>query len=171
MSDDKYKYDRFGCDSTRVGQALIDLSAKENEYTATAEEIAEARQPRYIQELEKAALAGFQDKMYEFPFYVVCLTNKDMSLEHFSVRAPRIRFCPRQTEPIPENMYKDFPYFQKDVWKIDKGFTAEYLWTMPSLENVLEISMHPESYDRATVEWTRNITSEKRPYREIVKEN
>jgi hypothetical protein len=158
----KYDYDRFGVKAKRVGQAVSDILSKGDVYVPTAEEIAEERQQQYLRDLKEAADLG--SKEFQSPFYVVYLFNK----EHWSPLVSRGRFVRRQTEPIPENMMSLFPYFTKDVYKvdIDKG-EISYLWTLPSLENFNQILKHKDQYDPAMSEWMAHPCDEKKPYSEI----
>ncbi len=159
-SKDKYDYNRFGCKAKRVGQAVHDIISKGVFPTITAEEIAEERQKRYIEDLNEAAELG--SKEFESPFYVVYLFNK----EHWSPLVNRGRFVRRQTEPIPENMMTMFPYFQKDVWKIDwDNGKVEYLWTLPALETFKQILQHKDLYDKDLVDWAKDPCGEKEPYK------
>lgn len=146
---DKYDYNRFGSKAKRVGQAVHDIITKGDMYAPTAEEISEERQKQYLKDLQEAADLG--KKEYTSPFYVVYLFNK----EHWSPLVNRGRFVRRQTEPIPENMMKLFPYFSKDVWRIDadKG-TIDYQWTLPSLENFRQILKNKDQYSEDLVKWT-----------------
>jgi hypothetical protein len=162
MEKDKYDYDNFGKKGKRVGQAVTDIMSMENKPVVTAEDIADARQSQYIKDLEAAAELGIKE--FKSPFYVVFLFNKEKILP----TAPRGRFVRRQTEPLPENMVTMFPYFAKDVWKVDyeKG-TIDYLWTLPSLENIRQMLKHKDQYDPALEEWLKHPTAEKTPYSEI----
>lgn len=161
MGQDKYDYNRFGMTAKRVGQAVVDILSKDDHRDITAEEITESRQTEYRKGLEEAARVGHEEKKYSSPFYIVYLYNK----EHWAVNVVRGKFCPRQTEPIPENMVTFFPYWGKDVWKVDyeKG-KCEYLWTLPALETIKQILNHKELYDPALSEWTAKPLSEKTEY-------
>jgi hypothetical protein len=162
MMTDKYDYDRFGLKAKRVGQAVYDILKRGNEYVPTAEEIAEERQDQYFKDLKQAAELG--KKEFNSPFYVVYLFNK----EQWSPLVNRGRFVRRQTEPEPENMMTMFPYYQKDVWKVDYDSSRiDYMWTLPPLETFKQILTHKDLYDPALVKWTENCTSEKKPYSEL----
>jgi len=158
----RYDYNRFGVKAKRVGQAVADILNKGDVYVPTAEEIAEERKEQYLKDLKEAADLG--SKEFQSPFYVVYLFEKP----HWSTIVGRGRFVRRQTEPLPENMMTNFPYFTKDVYKIDveKG-EINYLWTLPSIENFKEILKHKEQYDPAMAEWMANPCEEKKPYAEI----
>jgi len=158
---DKYDYNRFGSKAKRVGQAVVDILSKEHLPSVTAEDIAEGRQKQYIEDLYKAIEVGHNEKKYSDPFYVVYLYNK----EPWAVNVVRGRFCPRQTEPVPENMMTMFPYFGKDVWEVhyNKG-DLKYLWTLPSMENFKQIVKNAKVYDENLAQWTASPIKEKTPF-------
>lgn len=155
---DKYDYNRFGSKAKRVGQAVVDILSKEHLPSITAEDISEERQKEYIENLHKAVEVGHNEKKYSDPFYVVCLYNK----EPWAVNVVRMRFLPRQTEPMPENMMTMFPYFGKDVWQVhyDKG-DLKYLWTLPSIENFRQILKNTKLYDSNLAKWTADPLGKK----------
>jgi len=144
---DKYDYNRFGSKAKRVGQAVKDILDSENKPIISAEEISEGRQEKYLRDLQEAADLG--KKEFQSPFYVVYLYNKP----HWAVNVIRGQFVRRQTEPIPENMMTLFPYYAKDVWKVDveKG-SVDYLWTLPALETFNLIKKNAQFYDEKLVD-------------------
>lgn len=143
---DKYDYHRFGSRAKRVGQAVYDILAQGNHPHITAEDITEARQEQYLKDLKEAADLG--KKEFESPFYVVYLYNK----EHWAENVVRGRFVRRQTEPSRDTMISMFPYYGKDVWKVDYNLcTVDFCWTQPALENNKQILAHKEQYDPALV--------------------
>ena len=156
---DKYDYDRFGKKAKRVGQAVYDILSKDNNPVVTAEDITENRQRQYLKDLQEAADLG--KKEFYSPFYVVYLYNKEM----WAANVVRGRFVRRQTEPIPENMMVLFPYFGKDVWKIDyeKG-TVDYLWTLPSMETFKQIKKNKEFYSKELTDWLQDPFGKKKPF-------
>ncbi|MBE3085573.1 MAG: hypothetical protein IMZ64_05075 [Bacteroidetes bacterium] len=162
LSEDKYSYNRFGSKGFRVGQAINDIILKNENLHITAEDIAEERQAQYMKDLQEAADLG--KKEFDSPFYVVYLCNKEAWTDIMS----RGRFVRRQSEPIPKNMVELFPHFSKDVWKIDaKKGSIDYLWTMPSLENIRNILRNKSQYDPALTKWASDPTKEMTPYAEI----
>ena len=146
--DDKYAYNRFGSKATRVGQAVYDILAKGENINVTAEDISENNQQKYIAELNIAADRG--RKMYQSPFYVVVLFNNEPSL----INVGRLRFFPRQTEPTKEVLMMIFPYFHKDLWKIEENVGPIYQYTLPSLENFRDILKNKNSYAEDLSKWT-----------------
>ena len=160
MSEDtRYDYNRFGSKAKRVGQAVHDILSRGNFDNITAEDIAEARQEQYIKDLKEAAELGMKE--FSSPFYVVYLFNK----EPWSALVNRGRFVRRQSEPLPENMMSMFPYYNKDVWKIDSDRSSiDYLWSLPGYETFREILRHKDQYDPSLVKWMENPMEEKEPY-------
>lgn len=156
---DKYDYARFGSKAKRVGQAVQDILNQENKPSITAEEISESRQEQYMRNLQEAADLG--KKEFQSPFYVVYLYNK----EHWAVNVVRGRFVRRQTEPLSENMMTMFPYYAKDVWKIDyeKG-SIDYMWTLPALETFKQIQKNKQFYDENLVGWVNDPFGKKKPF-------
>jgi hypothetical protein len=146
--EDKYAYNRFGSKATRVGQAVYDLMVRGDNQTLTAEDIAENNQQKYISELFIAVDRGM--KSYEVPFFIVVLFNNEPSL----VNVGRLRYCPRQTEPTKEFLMTAFPYFHKDLWKIEEGKGPVYQYTLPSLENFREILKNRNSYSEDLHKYT-----------------
>jgi len=149
MSEDKYTYNRFGSRGKRVGQAVYDILNATSRPQVTAEDICEARQEKYLKDLHEAAELG--KTHLQSPFYVVYMYNK----EHWAANVVRGRFVRRQTEPLRETLIKDFPYFGKDVWKVDYDrCVVDFLWTQPSLENTNQILNHKSDYDEKLVNET-----------------
>lgn len=146
---DKYDYERFGSKAKRVGQAVYDILKAGNHPKITAEDICEARQEQYLKDLQEAAELGKKD--FQSPFYVVYLYNK----EHWAENVVRGRFVRRQTEPLRETLIQDFPYFGKDVWKVDYDrCTVDFQWTQPALENTKQILRNKNDYAKELVEET-----------------
>ena len=149
----KYEYDRFGKHGQRVGQAVYDILNATSRPQVTAEDITEARQEKYLKDLQEAAELG--KKEFTNPFYVVYLYNK----EHWAENVVRGRFIRRQTEPLRETMITMFPYFGKDVWKVDfDRCVVDYRWTQPALENNNQIQQHKEQYDPRLVDESYTAT-------------
>jgi hypothetical protein len=153
---DKYDYERFGSKAKRVGQAVYDILNATSRPQITAEDITEARQEQYLKDLKEAAELG--KKEFQSPFYVVYIYNK----EHWAENVVRGRFVRRQTEPLREVLIQDFPYFGKDVWKVDYNkCTVDFQWTQPALENTRQILAHKSDYDEKLVNETYTAVPKK----------
>lgn len=158
----KYSYDRLGVKAVKIGRAALDAIEKNANILVTAEDIVENRGVEYLKGIQKAIANGLEEK-FTYPFHVVYLYGKP----HWATTVIRGVFVARQTEPSRETMLADYPYWGKDVWRVtENGY--EYLWTMPSLENMREIQKNKQTYDESLVEWTAKPWEEKKSYNDKI---
>lgn len=153
MSENKYEYNQLGCHAKRVGQAVVDILAKDNHPILTAGEITDAQAEKYRQSLEEAIETG--KKLYKSPFYILVVTNKEFWAEN----VVRNWFIPRQTPPFATTLYQFYPNHMKTLYMIDtdRG-NLKICWSIPGVEDMLTISLKPFDYDRRLVDWIKDFT-------------
>lgn len=158
MSDDtsKYDYKRFGCDAKRVGQAVVDILAKDNNPLITTGEIIESSAHKYREDLEKAIEDG--SKKYTNPFFVIVFTHKEFWAEN----VVRNWFIPRQTAPFASDIVRDYPNHMKTLYMVDadRG-NIKICWSLPGFQDMLSIKNTPLAYHPELVKWVNDFFSQK----------
>lgn len=152
MSEDKYDYKRFGCDAKRVGQAVVDILSKGNHPLITAGEITDGQAEKYRKSLEEAIETG--EKIYESPFYVVVMTNK----EFWAANVVRNWFIPRQTPPFATTLYQFYPNHMKTLYMVDpsRGH-LKICWSIPGVQEMIQISLKPDMFDSRLVKYINDF--------------
>jgi len=153
MSEKKYSYERFGCNSTRVGQAVYDLS-KQREMNITVEELLEETNKRFIVELENSIKEG--ERKFKGTFYVFVLGKKELT--QFGVsNVDRNWFIVRRHAPLSYEMMADYPNYTKTLYEVNPeiGF-IEIKWSVPGWQDCKTIMKNPSLYDRDLVTWVRD---------------
>ena len=144
--EDKYTYNRFGSKGARVGQAVVDVLSNRQNESYSAEDILDAYTKDFYKELEQALEEG--SNVYQSPFYIVFLANKEMWADN----VVRAKWVKRQTKPTSRFLVDSFPNYMKILFKADKEKGAvELLYTLPGLPEIPEILRNPLSYDEQLV--------------------
>lgn len=112
-----------------IGTEAVQLAQKGDE-RIEARDIQQEADKEYFEEIYKAAQAKPACNWRQ-PFYIVVQITKPGYL----VNVIRRRFFARQTLPTPQP--------DQTVWRYDPRTTdLEYLWTLPDLDAINEISMN-----------------------------
>ena len=146
-TEEKYINRTFGQESSRVGQAVHDILAKEQP-SYTVEDILSEYGKDYCTELENTIEAN--KKKYTSPFYVFTLMKK----EFYANNVVRNFFIARQTPPHASDMMQQYPHFVKTLYIVDyeKG-KIRLVWNLPGIEDCKTIMNHPELYDEQLCNW------------------
>lgn len=153
--EEKYSYDRFGSQGSRVGQAVWDiLSTDQPDYTV--EEILEEMGKGIVNYIQDEAERGC--KKFDKTFYILHLFKKSMSemgVQNVLVQSAR-SFESKFT--IPEVM-EAHPHSAKTLYEVDKvNGVVKLLWTVPGWEDCRSIKKNPGLYDRDLVSWVNEAT-------------
>jgi len=156
--DKRYSYKRFGCNSSRVGQAVMDILGS-NPLPQEVGETVEAMTPKYFEELFNAASNG--KSSFSSPFYVVVLRKKE-TLAGLASNVLFHRYIARQTKPLASTLRDYFPNYDHDVFEVN-GDKVEitHLWTLPTHQDAASILKNKESYDPSLVKWIVDFNSGK----------
>ena len=136
-----------------TGKAAYDLlhkSIEANEMQEVQETI-DAMTPAYIAELEDCAQKN--SRKYDGKYYIVCLRKK----ETFFVNVIRQWFIARQTKPIPDVLFRDYPNFDHDIWEISPGGDTKLLWSLPPGQEQRTIMKNPHLYHSDLVQWIKDF--------------
>lgn len=155
MSEEKkYSYQRFGCNSTRVGQAALDILSQVNP-THTVEEILDEFGKDYLNQIQQ--YAAQETKKYEGKkFYIFSLLHKDLTAFRVD-NVVRHWMIARKTEPNSTDMLIAYPHHTKTLYEVvPAGSEITLLWTVPGWEDCKSIMKNPSLYDRDLVTWTND---------------
>lgn len=151
---DTYRHvDRTGHETTRVGQAALDiLSASQPTYSAG--DIVDAFGPKYVEEIEKAIAEG--ERKYTNPFYIFVLTKK----EPWVTNIVRNYFVARQTPPRAMDSMIGYPNHTKTLYIVDasKG-QIKLIWSLPGWDDCQSVAKHPDLYAPELVRWIQDLGS------------
>jgi hypothetical protein len=148
MTEDKYCYNRFGSKAVRVGQAVLDITSKDNLEQYTAEDIFEGCKQEFVDELAKT-IENSKGKFTD-PYYILVFTKK----EPWAVNVVRNWFVARQTKPMALDMHSQYPNHLKTlykVWQVQGDVDIE--WSIPAFEECKSVLHHPQSFDPKLVDW------------------
>jgi len=156
MSDEKYSYNRFGKQGTRVGQAVVDLWDKTPD-NVTVEELMDSTNQRFLTELESCIENNI--KKYEDGFHIFVLGKKELAA--FGVtNVDRNWFIARKSAPDIAEMMADYSNFCKTLYEITKEGDVKLKWSVPSWNDCKTIKKNPHLYDRDLVKWVKAATEE-----------
>jgi len=141
----KYEYNRFGSKGARAGQAVYDIISKDQPIQ-TVEETIFSFGPDFVKELEVAIESGH--KKYQYPFYVLVLSKKEM----WAANLMRNYFVPRQTYPFGTDLVREYPNYVKTLYKVSRE-AVTVMWSVPGHQDCLSIARSPGSYDPELVNW------------------
>jgi hypothetical protein len=160
MSEDKYRYNRFGSKGQRVGQAVYDiLSTDQPNYSA--EEIAEGMLRKITSEFEKTVEKGNQ--LFDHEYYILLYSNKDLT--QFGVsNVVKFGFLigDKLADFDPVDLTCKHPNWEKTFYKVNpKEGWFEILWHLPEWQRCQLIARDPKKYDPQLVNWIEACFSEK----------
>lgn len=148
----KYSYDRFGSKGSRVGQAVVDLLAKDQpEYQA--EEILEEMGKGIVKYICDAADEGC--KSLGKKFFLLHLLHKKMGEFGVTNVLAQSARCFHTEFSIKEVM-EAHPNATKTFYEVDQANgEINLLWTVPSWEDCKSVMRSPTIYDSNLVKWAQ----------------
>lgn len=151
----KYAYDQLGSKGKRVGQAVLDVLAKDQP-AQTAGDTLEAYGPDYAKQIEQCVQEN-QHK-YKEAFYILVLSNKEM----WATNVIRNWFIARQTPPHAFQLMEQYPNHTKTLYLVDaqKG-RIEVVWCLPGWQDCLTIAKRPAIHNQQLVRWIEQCFSRK----------
>ncbi len=151
MEDKKYSYQRFGCDSSRVGQAVHDILSKEQpDYTA--EEIMEGMAPKISKEFYDTVEKG--NKLFDKSYLILMYFNK--TLTHLGVsNVMKMGFLigDKKEDFDPIELTCKHPNWDKTLYKIDPKGSFEIVWHLPDFQRCQMIAKSPQKYHPDLSKW------------------
>lgn len=156
MSVNKYSYQRFGCDSNRVGQAALDIISN-NPENYTVEDILEGMGPAFLEKIQECA-TDYKDKLKP-PFWIYSIFGKNLGF--MGIENVVLHLCrPFTWIPSMENAMKNHPHYSKSLWEVNKERGEILLvWNLPDIESCKSILKNPKIYDANLVKWINQYFS------------
>ena len=134
----------------KVAYDLLHKGIESNERQEVQETI-DAMTPAYLAELEDCAKKNC--RKFDGAFYIVCLRKK----EAFFINVIRQWFVARQTKPLPDVLFRDYPNHDHDVWEVTPSGETKLLWSLPPGQEQLTIMKNPNQYHKDLVNWIKDF--------------
>lgn len=156
MEANKYSYDRFGSQGSRVGQAVYDILSKQNE-EYTAEEILEGMGKKIVEYLEEAVNKGSEH--YKSAFKIIHFFRKTLTQHDMDNVMSQKAHCFVEGPTDPKFFMDAAVHPAKSLFEVDPAQgTMKLLWTIPGWEDCRSILKNPAIYDPDLVKWVKEAT-------------